>query len=163
VLSSISDVLAANPEALALFAGLTDWPPSRRNTIRYVFAHPAARELFTDWHGAAVAAVANLRAAAAHETEGPSAQALITELTTSSVDFAREWERYEVRPRRSRPKTFNHPVVGPLTLVQEVLHLPDQRQRFAVYQAEPGTPDHEAVNLLSLSARAAEATSARLS
>ena len=46
VLTRTSDLLAANPEALALFPGLADWPPERRNTIRYTFFHPAARELF---------------------------------------------------------------------------------------------------------------------
>ena len=37
VLTRTSDLLAANPEALALLDGLTDWPPERRNTIRYTF------------------------------------------------------------------------------------------------------------------------------
>jgi transcriptional regulator with XRE-family HTH domain len=45
VLNRISDVLAANPEALALFVGLAEWPPERRNTIRYTFCHPVAGQL----------------------------------------------------------------------------------------------------------------------
>ena len=53
VLTRTSDLLAANPESIALFAGLADWPPERRNTARYTFLHPAARELFTDWDRAA--------------------------------------------------------------------------------------------------------------
>jgi hypothetical protein len=43
VLTRTSDLLAANPEALILFAGLADWPAERRNTIRYTFLHPAIR------------------------------------------------------------------------------------------------------------------------
>jgi hypothetical protein len=31
--------------------------------------------------------------------------------------------RYDIRPRRSHPKTFHHPDVGPLTLHHEVLRL----------------------------------------
>lgn len=159
VLSPRSDLLAANPEALALFAGLIDWPAPQRNTIRYVFVHPLARDLFADWPGTAVAAVANLRAAAASDPDPSGARALVHELASASCDFAREWERHEVRPRRSRPKTFNHPLAGRLTLQHEVLHLPDDGQRLAVYQAEPGTADYKALNLLSLAVRAAEAPS----
>jgi hypothetical protein len=32
------------PVRLTLLTGLADWPPERRNTIRYLFLHPAARE-----------------------------------------------------------------------------------------------------------------------
>src|SRR5690348_8641526 len=53
VITRTSDVLAANAEALALFAGLTDWPPEERNTIRYTFFHPAARDLFAEWEHSA--------------------------------------------------------------------------------------------------------------
>ena len=42
VLTRTSDLLAANPEALILFAGLTDWPAERRNTIRYEPSSPAS-------------------------------------------------------------------------------------------------------------------------
>ena len=75
------------------------------------------------------------------------------ELTTASQEFARLWERYDVRPRRSRTKTFHHPAVGKLTLHQEVLHLTDDGLRLNIYQAEPGSPDETALTLLSLDAR----------
>ena len=59
VLTRTSDLLAANPEALTLFAGLADWPPERRNTIRYMFFHPVARELFVNWDHSAETAPAS--------------------------------------------------------------------------------------------------------
>jgi transcriptional regulator with XRE-family HTH domain len=154
VLNAISDVLAANAEAVALFVGLEAWPRSRWNTIRHLFLHPAARDLFVDWKDVATTATANLRSAVGDDApESAGASALIEELTVSSPDFVRLWERYDVHPRRSREKTFHHPAVGRLTLHQEVLHLSDDGLRLSVYQAAPGTPDETALTLLSLDAR----------
>jgi transcriptional regulator with XRE-family HTH domain len=154
VLNRVSDILAANPEAVALFVGLDAWPRSRWNTIRHLFLHPAARDLFVDWQDVATTATANLRAAVANATPGSAEpSALIDELSASSQEFVRLWERYDVHPRRSRHKTFHHPAVGELTLHQEVLHLSDDGLRLSVYQAEPGSPDETALTLLSLGAR----------
>src|SRR5438045_2617602 len=65
LLSRTNDVLAANPEALNLFAGLADWPERQRNTIRFLFLHPAARDLVVFWERAARSSLAKLRAVAA--------------------------------------------------------------------------------------------------
>lgn len=162
VLNRVSDVLAANPEAVSLFTGLAEWPERRRNTIRYVFLHPASRELLADWQHAATTAVANLRAALAHPDDGAGdAAAFVGELSAASSEFVRLWDRYDVTPRRSQPKTFHHPDTGTLTLHHEVLQLTDEGQRLAIYQATPGTPDHDALTLLSLGARARATDRAR--
>ena len=151
VLNEISDVLAANPEALALFHGLADWPPPRRNTARYTFLHPAARDLFANWPHSAASTAANLRAVSAASPEAPGLDDLVDELTMHSAEFARLWQRYDIRLRRSEPKTFRHPQVGPLTLSYEVLHL-SEGQRISVYQAAPGSTDQDALKLLALAA-----------
>jgi transcriptional regulator with XRE-family HTH domain len=150
VLSRTSDILAANPEALALFAGIDDWPEHRRNTIRYVFLHPAARELFANWDHSAVGCVANLRSLLASDPHGTDMAALVDELTTESIEFAELWKRYDVRHRRGEQKAFHHPAVGDLTLEYEVLHLGDDGQRLTIYQAVRGTSDHDAMTLLSM-------------
>jgi transcriptional regulator with XRE-family HTH domain len=149
VLTRTSDLLAANPEALTLFAGLADWPPERRNTIRYTFLHPAARELFADWDHAAETTAAHLRSLAADTPEDPDASALIAELLDHSPEFSRLWQRHDVRQRRGEAKPFRHPQIGEFTLTYEVLYLADG-QRMTVYQAEPGTRDHDAMILLSM-------------
>jgi transcriptional regulator with XRE-family HTH domain len=149
VLSTTSDILAANPEALALFAGISEWPASRRNTIRYVFLHPAARGLFGDWEKAARTSAAHLRSLIAADPGSVSLASLVEELS-GSADFARLWNRYDVEPRHGDLKLFHHPEVGDLTLSFEVLHLSPERQRMTVYQAAPGTADHDALVLLSL-------------
>jgi transcriptional regulator with XRE-family HTH domain len=155
VLTRTSDVLAANPEALTLLTGLADWPPERRNTIRYLFVHPAARELFADWEHAAETTAAHLRSLAADTPGDPDVSALITELLDHSPDFARLWERHNVRQRRGEAKQFRHPQVGELTLTNEALYLADG-QRISLYQAAPGSRDHDALTLLSMIARGTE-------
>lgn len=151
LLNPISDIVAANPEAVALFVGLDAWPRSRWNTIRHLFLHSAARDLYVDWPEVATMATANLRAAVASQTPHVAdASALIEELAASSPEFVRLWERYDVHPRRSRHKTFHHPAVGRLTLQQEVLHLGDDGLRLSVYQAKAGSPDETALARLSL-------------
>src|SRR5580704_5944491 len=149
VLTRTSDVLAANPEALALFPGLADWPPERRNTIRYTFFHPAARELFAAWDRAAETTAAHLRSLAADMPDDPALTALIAELLDGSPEFTRLWQRHDVRQRRGQPKRFRHPQVGELNLTNEVLYLADG-QRMSVYQADPGSRDHDALTLLSM-------------
>ena len=149
VLTRTSDLLAANPEGLTLFAGLADWPPERRNTIRYTFFHPAARELFADWDHSAETTAAHLRSLAADTPDDPDVSALIAELLDGSPEFARLWQRHDVRHRRGEAKPFRHPRVGEFTLTYEVLYLADG-QRMTVYQAEPGTRDHDALTLLSM-------------
>ena len=149
VLTRTMDLLAANPEALILFAGLTDWPAERRNTIRYTFFHPAARELFADWEHAAETTAAHLRSLEASYPDDPAVPALIAELLSGSADFARLWRRHDVRQRQGAAKPFRHPRVGEFALSYEVLNLADG-QRMTVYQAKPGTRDHDAMTLLSM-------------
>jgi transcriptional regulator with XRE-family HTH domain len=149
VLTRTSDLLAANPEALVLFPGLADWPPERRNTIRYTFFHPTARELFADWDRSAETIAAHLRSLAADTPDDPDVSALIAELLDGSPEFTRLWQRHDVRQRRGQAKPFRHPQAGEFTLTNEVLYLADG-QRMSVYQAEPGSRDHDALTLLSM-------------
>jgi transcriptional regulator with XRE-family HTH domain len=149
VLNQISDVLAANPEALALFHGLADWPPLCRNTARYTFLHPAARDLFADWPHSATTTAANLHAVAATDPDAPGLAELLTELLDRSPDFAELWQRYDIRRRRGEPKTFRHPHVGTITLAYEVLYTGDG-QRISIYQAAPGSADNDALEILAM-------------
>ena len=150
VLSPTCDVLAANPEGLTLLAGIEDWPPRRRNTIRYLFLHPAARDLFVPWEKAARTSVAHLRTVAAADPDSADLASIVAELTAGSEDFAGLWRRYDVNVKRGTEKTFRHPSVGELTLESEVLHLARGGQRLVVYQAPPGSRDHDALALLTM-------------
>ncbi|MCO5975030.1 helix-turn-helix domain-containing protein [Actinoallomurus soli] len=145
-----NDILAANPEGLALLAGIEDWPPERRNTTRFTFLHPAARALYDGWPAVATAAVAQLRTTVAADPEDPALSALVEELTRASADFAGLWRRHDVRHHHTDRKTFHHPVVGDVTFGYESLGIGPDGQRLAVYQTAPGSPDHEKMRLLAL-------------
>lgn len=151
VVSRTNDLLATNPGGLRLFPGIADWPEQQRNTVRYVFLHPAARELWVDWEQKAVGCVAQLRALAGTDPDAPDLAALVGELIVKSPDFNRLWERYEVRTIGDGEKTLRHPEVGTMTLSHEGLSLNRaQGQRLIVYMAPPGSPDHDAMTLLDL-------------
>jgi transcriptional regulator with XRE-family HTH domain len=155
VLSRTSDVLAANPEGLALFHGIAEWPPARRNTIRYMFRHPGAQALFGDWRSSAAGAVADLRTVLATDPDAPDVSALVEELSAASPEFASLWERHDVRRKSGTQKILHHPTVGTISLAWEVLRSGDGGTRLTVHQAAPGTPDHDALSLLAIAADAA--------
>jgi transcriptional regulator with XRE-family HTH domain len=151
VLSRVNDLLAANPAGLAIFHGLTDWPPERRNLTRFLFLHPGARSLWIDWEVIAAGHVAHLRSVAGQNPDAPDIVALIDDLLMESPDFARLWARYDVKPRTAGDKRFEHARVGRMTLGYESLPLPGAgEQRLVVYLARPGTPDHDAMMRLDL-------------
>jgi transcriptional regulator with XRE-family HTH domain len=154
VISRSMDVLAWNSGGLALYAGLEEWPAKHRNLARYLFLHPAAHDLFADnWDRQITGCVARLRAIAGTAPDAPDLTNLVGELLLKSPDFAGLWERYEVTGRKPVQKTFHHPQVGTLTLTSQSLHIEGTPgQRIGVYTAEPGTPDHDALLLLDMTA-----------
>jgi transcriptional regulator with XRE-family HTH domain len=156
ITSRTLDLLAANPGGLALYAGISDWPAPQRNIGRFLFLHPAARDLYADWDNQIRGCVARLRALAGTDPDAPDLAALVGELLVKSPDFARLWERYDVTTRTAaQKKTFHHPHVGTITLHFQGMQLEGTPgQRLGAYTAEPGTPDYDAMILLDMTAPA---------
>jgi len=153
IVSRSMDHLAWNPGGLALYAGLDEWPAKQRNLARYLFLHPTARTLFPDWDIQVRTCVSRLRAIAGTAPDAPDLTQLVGELLLKSPDFARLWERYDVTGRKPVRKTFHHPHVGTITLTGQGMELEGTPgQRLGVYVAEPGTPDHDALLLLDMTA-----------
>ncbi|MEU7858360.1 helix-turn-helix transcriptional regulator [Nonomuraea sp. NPDC049141] len=153
IVSRSMDFLAWNPGGLALYAGLDDWPLKQRNLARYLFLHPASHDLFPDWDNQVRGCVARLRAQAGIAPDAPDLTSLVGELLLKSPDFAKLWERYDVTGRKHTHKTFHHPHVGTIKLSAQSMNLEGTPgQRLGVYVAEPGTPDHDAMLLLDMSA-----------
>jgi hypothetical protein len=55
-----------------------------------------------------------------------------------------------VSAERTLCKTFQHPLVGPVTVNCDVLDITDRDQRVVIYTATPGSPSEEALRLLSV-------------
>ena len=119
---------------------------------RYLFLHPAAREIYTNWDVQIRNCVARMHALAGTEPDAPDLAGLIAELLVKSPEFAKLWDRYDVtRPTAGQKKTFHHPQVGTLTLSFQGMQLESTPgQRLGVYVAEPGTPDYDAMILLDM-------------
>ena len=117
---------------------------------RFLFLNPRASEFFVDWDTIAHDAVAILRAEAGRDPHDRRLSDLIGELATRSDEFRVRWAAHNVKFHRTGVKRFHHPIVGDLTLGYEALDLPaDSGQRMLVYTAEPGSPSHDAMQLLA--------------
>ncbi|WP_225726893.1 MULTISPECIES: helix-turn-helix transcriptional regulator [unclassified Nocardia] len=146
-----SDLLGANIAGLRLFPGIEEWPVEFRNTARYTFMHPKARAAYGNWDDVAAGVVAHLRAVAGAHPGAADIAELIDELSGRSPEFTALWQRHDVRNRTNGQKIYRHPDVGEMTLTYEAYEVGrSDGQRLIVYQAEPGTPDHEAMLRLSL-------------
>lgn len=154
VVSRHNDLLAANAPGRNLLPGLWDWPPEKRNITRYLFLHPVGRALYVPWEETVANSVAHLRAVGGLDTDSPELAALVGELLLKSPDFARLWERYDVKERGGGVKTFAHPKVGTMTLTYETMQLARTGgQRLVSYQAPVGTETEEAMLRLDPAAR----------
>ncbi|MCX5398975.1 helix-turn-helix transcriptional regulator [Streptomyces sp. NBC_00102] len=167
VLDGRNDVLAWNALGHALLAGhldptSPDDPASRPNLTRMLFLDPHARELYTNWAKEARVALAAMRLTAGRNPQDRALAELIGSLMLQSPDFAGLWSKHPVRDCTVGTKELHHPVVGPMTLDFENLHLSDDTgHRMLLYTAPEGSPSDAALSLLS--SLTAESDRARIS
>ncbi|MFE4913988.1 hypothetical protein ACFRCX_20985 [Streptomyces sp. NPDC056652] len=107
-------------------------------------APPSTRRTF------ARASAQQLRAVAARYPEDPEVAELVTELLAGSEEFTRLWGSHDVSAEPTLRKTFQHPLVGPVTVDCDALDITDRDQRVVIYTAAPGSPSEEALRLLSV-------------
>jgi transcriptional regulator with XRE-family HTH domain len=144
------DMLATNRLARALFSPLFEDPARPVNIPRFRFLNPRAAEFFLDWESTATESVAAIRSEAGKNPYDKALTDLVGELSTRSAEFRTLWAGHDVRLHRTGVKRLHHPIVGDLELSYEVLELPsDPGLRLAIYAAEPGSPSHQALNLLA--------------
>ncbi|MFB6989290.1 helix-turn-helix transcriptional regulator [Streptomyces sp. NPDC056230] len=126
VLGRRTDVLAWNPLAHALLAGhlapaAPDRPEDRPNLSRMVFLDPHTRDLYVDWERKARAVVGSLRQIAGRHPEDALLASLVGELSMRSPEFAALWSDHRVRPCEADAYRLRHPLVGELTVTQQIL------------------------------------------
>ncbi|GAA4199051.1 helix-turn-helix transcriptional regulator [Actinocatenispora rupis] len=154
VMGRFLDVLGWNRAAHALLAGHLDAdapyrPEGRPNVARLLFLDPHTRELYGDWDRKARSTVADLRLIAGRNPDDTALTALIGDLIVHSPEFTTLWAAHGVGDCGTGTHTYRHPVVGSLTLATELLALPDDGQRVAVFTAEPGSASAAALTLLT--------------
>ncbi|WP_406136425.1 helix-turn-helix transcriptional regulator [Streptomyces sp. NBC_01089] len=154
VVSATFEVLAWNGLAAALMEDFAAVPREERNLARLAFL--GKRGTGHTMYGVSDASefrhnvVRELRATAARYPADPDVTGLVDELREGSPDFARLWERHDVKAAPTLTKTFHHPVVGEITVTCDNLALTDSDQRLVLYSAPLGSPDAEALALLNV-------------
>lgn len=152
--SAIYDVLAWNDLAAALMEDFSAVPRRDRNLARRVFLGPRTdrRRLYgvSDVDEFAQSATVGLRAAMAKYPDSLEVTGLVDELLAGSDEFARLWASGDVDVPSTLRKTFQHPLVGPVTVNCDVLDVPERDQHVVIYTADPGSSSEEALRLLSV-------------
>ncbi len=149
------DILGWNRMGHALLAGhldrdSVDDPASRPNATELVFLDSHTRELYVDWNDKALASVGHLRMLAAQFPTDAKLLELIGRLTVASADFATMWASNRIRTSKSVTYRMQHPLVGLLTLNQQLLtsaHAPGQT--LVVCTTPSGASSSEALRLLA--------------
>ncbi|BDM71408.1 transcriptional regulator [Streptomyces nigrescens] len=122
---------------------------ARPNVARMMFFDPRTRALYADRAAKARDTVGDLRLIAGRWPDAPQLTGLIAELRRGSTEFEALWAEHPVRTCATHARDYRHPVVGPLTLTDELLTLPDDPgQRVVIYHAEPGSPSAGALRRL---------------
>jgi len=154
VVSANYEVIAWNDLAAALMEDFSALSRRDRNLARRVFLgpHPQGRRLYgvSDADMFARTVAQHLRAAAGRYPDDPELSELVTELHSGSEEFARVWATHDVNAQTALCKTFQHPLVGNVTVNCDVLDVTDRDQRVVIYTADPGSPAEEALRLLSV-------------
>ncbi|WP_454320530.1 helix-turn-helix transcriptional regulator [Streptomyces phaeoluteigriseus] len=152
------DVLAANLLARALYSDVYAAPHNQANLARFAFLDPASRRFYPDWDRAADITVAILRTEAGRNPHDKQLHDLVGELSTRSDEFRTRWGAHNVRHHGTGTKTYQHTVVGDLTLAYEGLEMAaEPGLTLTVYTAEPGSSSEAGLRLLATWAATQEA------
>ncbi|WP_026342561.1 helix-turn-helix domain-containing protein [Nocardia sp. BMG111209] len=150
VLGKRLDILAWNAGAVALYTDFARIPPGRRNYLRMVFTDAAVRRMHVNWAHDAREAVAALRMDVANDPDDPELARLVGDLSVHDADFRTWWAEHWVNDAGYGTKQYHHPLVGPLVLDCDTWASPDgSGQRLIVLTAEPGTPAHDSLRILT--------------
>jgi len=145
----LGDTVASNRLGRALFPHLFPADGEPLNLVRYTFLDPRARSFYVDWETTARGVVSSMRLAAGHDPDDRALAALIAELAAESPEFAEWWSGHTVRVHASGRKEIDHPVVGEMTLIYDVLSV-SAAPGIAItsYLTEPGTTSADALDIL---------------
>ena len=150
VMTPIHDILAWNPLAAALMIDFSQVPERERNFLRLIFTDPRMRALYPDWEGLARGVISYIRMEAARKPDDPRLAGLVGDLSIRDPQFRQWWAGHHVAFKRRGARTYNHPVVGEITLDWDTLTSDaDPDQQLIIYTAQPGSPSEQALRILA--------------
>ncbi|MET8139656.1 helix-turn-helix transcriptional regulator [Sphaerisporangium sp. NPDC005288] len=148
------DMLAWNDLAAALLGDPRAFPPDRRNVLLSLF-HEHLQLGCPEWEAMALDYIGILRAAVSADPDHPRAVEVVTELSVSSPEFRRLWERHDVREAVHGAKTFPNPRVGDIAVEWDAYPLqPPPGPLLIVFTPEAG--HEERLRLLKVITAAGE-------
>ncbi|MBA4102491.1 MAG: transcriptional regulator, partial [Arthrobacter sp.] len=134
----------------AFYKDCYDMPGQPPNIARFTFLDERARRFYPDWDAFAEVTVSILRTEAGRDPRNKELHDLVGELGTRSEEFRKLWGEHNVRHHGTGFKTFNHPIVGEMTLAFEGLEMAaEPGLTLTIYTAEPGSPSAERMQLLA--------------
>jgi hypothetical protein len=131
-----TDLLGWNAawEWLVTPAGMLD--EAAPNLAWYVFTHPKAHKVYSDWVNVADEQVSRLRTATVRWGEDETFVAPLDRLR-SVPEFVERWSMFGATETRRGTTRLLHPPLGELRLAHEVLMLPDDsEQRLIIWLAD---------------------------
>ncbi len=143
------DAVSTNRLGRALFSEMFTEDHRPVNAARFVFLDPRAQTFYQDWKANAGQIVALLRAEAGRSPYDKALSNLVGELSTQNELFRKLWASHDVRAHTTGIKNIHHPVVGDLDLTYEAMDLTPHGLQMLMYSAEPGSPTHDGLQLLS--------------
>jgi transcriptional regulator with XRE-family HTH domain len=149
VLGPSFDVLATNAAASALLSPFDDTDADGPiNMVRVLFAHPEARNVFTEWNTVTRATVHALRLNAGYDPDNPAIRALLDEMLPVPA-FRELWDDQTVAGLARAYKVFVHPPVGRIELTYQTFEVRDAPgQQLLVGTPAIGSSSAEALALL---------------
>lgn len=150
VIGPRTEIVAWNAMGAALITDFGKIPEKDRYYIRLLITDPAMRGLYSDWEGVTRLAIAQMRMHNANNPGDPRLAALVGELSIRDAQFRHWWAAHDVAVRDTGTKHLRHPVVGDLHLDwNAVTWAADPDLQIIIWTAEPGTPSHDSLRLLS--------------
>jgi transcriptional regulator with XRE-family HTH domain len=155
VMTPTHDILGWTPLAAALMVDFAEIPEPKRNFMWLLFTDPRMRSLYPDWEELARSVVAYIRMEAARKPDDPRLAELVGNLSSRDEQFRQWWAGTRVAVKRRGTRTYNHPIVGEITLDWDPLTSDaDPDQQLIIFTAESGSRSEQA--LQELAAWAAE-------
>jgi transcriptional regulator with XRE-family HTH domain len=137
------------PQKVKLMVDFAEIPERERNFMRLLFTDPRMRSLYPEWEELARSVVSYIRMEAARKPDDPRLAELVGDLSIRDAQFRQWWAGTHVAVKRRGTRTYDHPVVGEITLEWDALTSdaePDQQ--LIVYTPEPGSRSEAALHEL---------------